>query len=235
MSSNFISEKYWEESGNRRRFFDDFAVAKGFDSLIPDSWYNIARDDLIEHVYTLLPSFLCLSPPSSLPYSSPFSLASSLTSTKQGGQSVLHYYSDSAVKALLDLYPSIGIDPSKFTNVASMFEGEREKKKGDGGRERVRGEGGRRGGVNQNISGKSWHATNIRMYFDQFAARHSFDPLVAGNWYSIPNHLIFEDKVLSFLLSLLCSLAFPSCLLYHQAYELYREVSLPLLTLEGTC
>ena len=66
MSSNFISEKYWEESGNRRRFFDDFAVAKGFDSLVPDSWYNIARDDLIEHVYTLFPSLLCLSPPSFL-------------------------------------------------------------------------------------------------------------------------------------------------------------------------
>ena len=40
---------YWHDLNNRKSFFDDFAKSKGFDPLLPENWYKIPRDEVIEY------------------------------------------------------------------------------------------------------------------------------------------------------------------------------------------
>jgi hypothetical protein len=41
-------ENKWRYAANRRLFMDEYAASKGFDPLVPDNWYNIKGDDIIE-------------------------------------------------------------------------------------------------------------------------------------------------------------------------------------------
>lgn len=36
---------------------------------------------------------------------------------------------------------------------------------------------------------------NMRAYFERFARENKFDPLIAENWYAVPAHKIYNDKV----------------------------------------
>ena len=37
---------YWKNTQNIKAWFDDFAKTKGFDPLIADNWYHVAREDI---------------------------------------------------------------------------------------------------------------------------------------------------------------------------------------------
>jgi hypothetical protein len=41
-----MEERYWHDVKNRRKFFDGFAKANGFDPLIPENWYSVNKLDL---------------------------------------------------------------------------------------------------------------------------------------------------------------------------------------------
>eukprot|EP00026_Physarum_polycephalum_P000419 Phypoly_transcript_00420.p1 GENE.Phypoly_transcript_00420~~Phypoly_transcript_00420.p1 ORF type:complete len:1013 (+),score=147.72 Phypoly_transcript_00420:21-3059(+) len=46
--SGIITENKWRNPLNRRKFMDEYAAKKGFDPLIPENWYTIKGDDVVE-------------------------------------------------------------------------------------------------------------------------------------------------------------------------------------------
>jgi hypothetical protein len=44
----YILERYYQNKDNVKRYFDEFAASKGFDSLIPENWYSFTSADLKE-------------------------------------------------------------------------------------------------------------------------------------------------------------------------------------------
>ena len=62
----FISEIYWGDETNRRKFFDEIACEGEFEPLVPENWYWLPRTSVTERkVYPRSMSFLTslLSPP----------------------------------------------------------------------------------------------------------------------------------------------------------------------------
>ena len=121
---------------------------------------------------------------------------------------MMAYYDNKVSNALLDCFPTIGLDVSKFPWFTRMlFEqrGAGEEAKGRG----EMGEGGRgeRTQVNKVIthSVASWNeAENRRALFDKYAKENNFDPLIPENWYHQPIKRIMATKVRStFIYSLL--------------------------------
>ena len=78
------------------------AKAKGFDPLIADNWYSLTIHDYMTFKvfsFSSLPSFSHL-------------LILFVQKEKAGG--VLRYYGSSPRKALMDVYPNIGLNEKKF-------------------------------------------------------------------------------------------------------------------------
>jgi hypothetical protein len=46
--------------------------------------------------------------------------------------------------------------------------------------------------------GSMQHKELHKLTFDNFAKSHSFDPLIADNWYKIPKEELLKDKVFFF-------------------------------------
>eukprot|EP00026_Physarum_polycephalum_P002043 Phypoly_transcript_02047.p1 GENE.Phypoly_transcript_02047~~Phypoly_transcript_02047.p1 ORF type:complete len:791 (+),score=118.55 Phypoly_transcript_02047:121-2493(+) len=85
----------------------------------------------------------------------------------EGFDSMLQYYEGSFGKALLQLFPNIGLDVRKFSKMPSRFwEDEKEQK----------------------------------VFFMDLAKQLSFDPLVAENWYSVPDEAILNINIRELLL-----------------------------------
>jgi hypothetical protein len=100
-----VTEKYWTFEA-RRRFFDDLAKTHGFDPLIAKNWYSVPYKAIEnEKVPFLIPFF----PLPTVIYS-PFEIILLL----QKGEVVIRYHKGSYVQAIMDLYPDIGLDRSKF-------------------------------------------------------------------------------------------------------------------------
>eukprot|EP00026_Physarum_polycephalum_P002910 Phypoly_transcript_02919.p1 GENE.Phypoly_transcript_02919~~Phypoly_transcript_02919.p1 ORF type:complete len:813 (+),score=74.97 Phypoly_transcript_02919:109-2547(+) len=78
-----------------------------------------------------------------------------------GGASILSHYSGSITRALLDVYPDIGLDETQFSVVLKHYWGQ---------------------------------PLNRRKWFDNYAQRKGFDPLVPENWYNINKLDIDEAK-----------------------------------------
>lgn len=99
---------YWTQNDNKnmRDFFDSFAHTFGFDPLIPDNWYNVPQKDVLQHVCKFDYAFLC---------------NNNFIYKNGNGISVLYHYKNSVIKALLDVYPNIGLNISKFKIVNSMI------------------------------------------------------------------------------------------------------------------
>lgn len=36
----------WNDTRNRKKFFEDYAKENGFDPLVPENWYNQPRDKI---------------------------------------------------------------------------------------------------------------------------------------------------------------------------------------------
>eukprot|EP00026_Physarum_polycephalum_P003563 Phypoly_transcript_03576.p1 GENE.Phypoly_transcript_03576~~Phypoly_transcript_03576.p1 ORF type:complete len:754 (+),score=101.52 Phypoly_transcript_03576:123-2384(+) len=93
------SKNYWRPAENRRKFFEDFARANGFDPLEAEKWAKI-RTSAIKNM--------------------------------KSGQSVLEYYNNSCVSALVDLFPEIGLEkfyPDRKTFYGVDYSPKKSKKK----------------------------------------------------------------------------------------------------------
>eukprot|EP00026_Physarum_polycephalum_P002695 Phypoly_transcript_02703.p1 GENE.Phypoly_transcript_02703~~Phypoly_transcript_02703.p1 ORF type:complete len:811 (+),score=66.41 Phypoly_transcript_02703:184-2616(+) len=66
---------------HRRKFFEKYAAAKGFDPLIPNNWYSQPRDKIVKF---------------------------------ENGLTILAFYKFDVAKALVELFPDIGLRASKF-------------------------------------------------------------------------------------------------------------------------
>ncbi len=45
-----FTDNYWGNVHNRRKFFVEFALQKGFDPLLPENWNNVKTKDILEQV-----------------------------------------------------------------------------------------------------------------------------------------------------------------------------------------
>ena len=90
---------------------------------------------------------------------------------------MLRFYEGKYVAALLDAFPDIGLDPSKFGKMHGMKRRIMERK---------RKEGETKGRLLLNFSVRFWEdPRNRRMEFTKLAHSRGFDPLIPTFWYSI--------------------------------------------------
>jgi hypothetical protein len=130
------SRRYWISGNgkNMRRFFEDFAKRRNFDPLVPENWYLVDKSDILEEkVLFFLFFFLSFSFPFSLSSTSflLFAFPPSLlffrhihNLNSQGVDSFLLHFKRNHIKALLHLFPDIGLDEKKFTSLpgnSSLF------------------------------------------------------------------------------------------------------------------
>eukprot|EP00026_Physarum_polycephalum_P001437 Phypoly_transcript_01438.p1 GENE.Phypoly_transcript_01438~~Phypoly_transcript_01438.p1 ORF type:complete len:1047 (+),score=162.81 Phypoly_transcript_01438:248-3388(+) len=198
--------KRWHVPENRKTFFDDFAKKYEFDPLINTNWYNITTKQFVE---------------------------------EKGGSSILNYYNNSFIKALMEIYPASGIDESKFKVVRRYYWMDKQNRKqffDEFAKKRkldplvpeswynktvdeVTKEKG--GATVLNMYNRSlvraledtypnlildpakfvvrkryyWAAkANRKRFFDEYAKRKKFDPLVANHWYGTLNDHILGNK-----------------------------------------
>lgn len=89
---------------------------------------------------------------------------------------VLGYYKNSYVRALVKLFPEIGLRKNKFPAVSSNCQ--------------------LLYSITNASAGEYWvKPANRKRFFDSFAQRYDFDPLLPHNWYLIPSENIREQKV----------------------------------------
>eukprot|EP00026_Physarum_polycephalum_P001474 Phypoly_transcript_01476.p1 GENE.Phypoly_transcript_01476~~Phypoly_transcript_01476.p1 ORF type:complete len:889 (+),score=81.31 Phypoly_transcript_01476:156-2669(+) len=79
--SRFTFPKLWKDAENRRRFFEEYAEANGFDPQDSHNWYSQPHTKIM---------------------------------AARGAYKVLLYHRNSISKALLDLFPNIGLEKSKL-------------------------------------------------------------------------------------------------------------------------
>jgi len=85
-----IPRHYWKEKKNRRKFLEDFAHAQGFDARVAENWYGVGKEKLIYLVQD-----------------------GKIVSIK-GATQIMGYHSGSMAQAIVDLFPDITFDKSKF-------------------------------------------------------------------------------------------------------------------------
>eukprot|EP00026_Physarum_polycephalum_P001731 Phypoly_transcript_01733.p1 GENE.Phypoly_transcript_01733~~Phypoly_transcript_01733.p1 ORF type:complete len:1003 (+),score=155.23 Phypoly_transcript_01733:421-3009(+) len=198
-----FGEQYmWHDPKNRRKFFENYANASGFDPLEPRNWYSHPKDKILVqkgaynviyyHKNSVTQALLDLFPEIGLSqskfitqlavnagenrkqffinyarengfnplqpqnwYSHPLDKIMSV----KGVAKILHYHNDSVAKALIDLFPNVNFEKSKFPMQTA------------------------------------WHdRDNRRKFFENYAKSHGFDPLVPDNWYLQPIERIIGVK-----------------------------------------
>lgn len=77
-----------------RKFFEEFAMQRNMDPLVPETWYNISMKSIRE--------------------TEVFKTQYASIKTDQGGNSVLWHCKGGLVKTLMDLFPDIGLERGKF-------------------------------------------------------------------------------------------------------------------------
>lgn len=55
---NSEAENFWQNEGNRKRFFEKYASEKGFDPLQAEQWYKVLRYSILTRKVTPL-SLIC--------------------------------------------------------------------------------------------------------------------------------------------------------------------------------
>jgi hypothetical protein len=94
----------------------------------------------------------------------------------KGAHAVLNHYQGSYVKALMHVYPSIGLEEDKFKHLPKsmlfpfpLFR--------------------------TDLRPDYWSIDNQRSFFINFSKEHEFDPLVPVNWYSCSYWDLCNSKV----------------------------------------
>lgn len=101
---------YWSDETRRRELFVQYAKDNHFDPLLPHSWYNISFEQLQEHKVCSRALVLILH--------------NKTQQTKlQGFNTVVGtFYNDSLTTALVQLFPEVPFELSKFRVTSSVFE-----------------------------------------------------------------------------------------------------------------
>jgi hypothetical protein len=86
----------WYKVVSRKRFFATFALQNGFDPRIAENWYTQPKGKIMAMKVQTLFCYIF------------FMLT-------QGARGVLAYHGQSLSRALLDLFPDIGLDKKKFS------------------------------------------------------------------------------------------------------------------------
>ena len=98
----------WGDLGNQRKFFENYAETKGFDPLVPENWYLQSTEGISDvKVYCcllLLLCFFCL-------FVCRFDM---MLMVLQGANKIISFYNRSIAKALLTIFPDIGLLPAKL-------------------------------------------------------------------------------------------------------------------------
>lgn len=102
----WLPEK-WSFKRNRRKFFEAYAEANEFEFNNPHNWYKQSTDSIMAFEVTIN-SFL-------------FLLLIAVLNYLKGAERVTAYHNNSVVKALLDLFPDIGLDKAQFA-LKCMFD-----------------------------------------------------------------------------------------------------------------
>ena len=105
-----FSVDVWGDLGNQRRFFENYAETKGFDPLVPENWYLQSTEGISDvKVYCcllLLLCFFCL-------FVCRFDM---MLMVLQGANKIISFYNRSIAKALLTIFPDIGLLPSQVAH-----------------------------------------------------------------------------------------------------------------------
>eukprot|EP00026_Physarum_polycephalum_P001074 Phypoly_transcript_01075.p1 GENE.Phypoly_transcript_01075~~Phypoly_transcript_01075.p1 ORF type:complete len:1059 (+),score=134.10 Phypoly_transcript_01075:98-3274(+) len=200
-----LRKGYWSDPKNIRKFFVQYAQDHGFDPLVAEKWYSVDRGDVLN--------------------------------TKLG-RTFLGFYDNNIVAALMEVFPNIGLEESKFPVTYSDFWQ-------DIGNRRTFFEKFAASNNFDHLNVKAWYELhpnelttnkdaekilkfyrgnfgvalrhlfpeigvelakvpktldywkfdeNKRKFFEKFAKRRKFDPLVAANWYNIMTKDIEDAK-----------------------------------------
>lgn len=100
----------WYQVENRRAFFVNYANNNRFDHLNPINWYEQPVEKILANEVFLLSSSLF----PSLPHFSELQFY-------KGAFKVIYYHNNKVQQALMDLFPSIGLDKSKFVEKCTLI------------------------------------------------------------------------------------------------------------------
>lgn len=111
---------HWNSKENRRAFFEKYAKDHDFDPLVPSNWYSHPIKRIMSQkvlLFLLLFHFLFTSYfiSRSISHSVSYSIYSiSYSIFYEGGRSVMMHHDNSPIKALIDLFSEIELDPQKL-------------------------------------------------------------------------------------------------------------------------
>ena len=151
---------------DRRRIFENYADVHGFDPLNPENWYLQPKERILSFkvcdsiCYEIQKEREVKTKKLNTPFEDPYSFLN------QGIQRVIKHHNYSVARALVELFPKIGLEKTKFW-VQSL----------------------------SNSLGVWRDESNRRKFLEKYANVHTFDPNVAENWYSQSKKQILAFEV----------------------------------------
>eukprot|EP00026_Physarum_polycephalum_P001631 Phypoly_transcript_01633.p1 GENE.Phypoly_transcript_01633~~Phypoly_transcript_01633.p1 ORF type:complete len:1064 (+),score=132.57 Phypoly_transcript_01633:31-3192(+) len=190
----------WRHAGYRKKFFETYARERGFDPLNPENWYKQSlrkitalrraqrilryhKDSVTQALIDLFPNIGLVKANFSRNWRSVKRLKIffedyaksknfnprkahnwylqplSSVASAPGAKAVMEHCNNNIGKALIRVFPDIGLKEHTFSLIAPWNEPKERRK-----------------------------------FFETYAAQHSFDPLIPGNWYNQPEASIWETK-----------------------------------------
>jgi hypothetical protein len=102
----------WHYQRYRRKFFEDYAKENGLEPCNPDNWYLQAKEKIMARKVSFSLTLI----------NTLFDVDHHFTINLQGARKVIAYHGNSISKALLDLFPNIGLDKSfQMKSMAAIF------------------------------------------------------------------------------------------------------------------
>eukprot|EP00026_Physarum_polycephalum_P006545 Phypoly_transcript_06593.p1 GENE.Phypoly_transcript_06593~~Phypoly_transcript_06593.p1 ORF type:complete len:538 (+),score=63.89 Phypoly_transcript_06593:122-1735(+) len=202
-----VTRNYWNSQENRRKFFNSFAMARGFDPLISTNWHDIKQEDIIQEKggVTVLDKYGRSLPRALVDIYPEFNKDPWFASCMRNRT----YNLEELRKFFDELAKSQGFDPIVPENwvsvnselvsshkigksILEMYQGslDRALQKTYSNFESVR----------SRMPANYWKIlANRKKFFDDYAEAHNFDPLVPHNWYRIPSSEFLQMEAKSFL------------------------------------
>ena len=168
----FIYTALWRKADNRRRFFETYAQQNGFDPRIAENWYAQQKDKVMT-LKVLPPNLpLLLHIPLVIHISSRGShLLALCLCCVQGAHGVLAYHGHSLSRALLDLFPNIGLDKHKFHVRKCTISSHHSRSLAHA--------------ITYSLAPVAWDLiSNRRRFLEKYARDRGFDPLLPSGWYA---------------------------------------------------
>jgi hypothetical protein len=94
----YVYTASWSDIADRRKFFETYAREVGFDPYNPDNWYLVQIKSMKVFFFFF------------------FFVVVSMANSIQGAKTIAKYHDNSISGALIDLFPDIQFDKSKFSD-----------------------------------------------------------------------------------------------------------------------